>query len=110
MPVLPRFTSARPLARPPVDSYLTVRLPGEVVQALVIGIVDRDRVIVEIDSVPMAKSHTYRKGDRPGARRRREHGMDIWEVVDDRYFISHMSPNEFQAPDKKAPQKRKAKH
>jgi len=111
MPVLPRFTSARGLVRPNIDQYLTVHLPGEIMQAVVVQVVDRDRVIVELDSTPMSRSHTYRKGDRPGARRRREHGIDIWEVVDDRYFISNMSPNEFRpAEEKPAPKKRRAKH
>lgn len=112
MPVLPRFTSARGITRPTVDQNLTVHLPGEIMQAVVVQVVDRDRVVVELDSTPMSRSHTYRKGDRPGARRRQQHGIDIWEVVDDRSFIANMSPNEFRpAEDEKpAPKKRRAKH
>ena len=98
MPVLPRFTSARPFARAPVDQYITVHLPGEIMQCLVVEIVDANRAIIEIDGQPMAKTHQYRKGDRTGVRRRRQYGMDIWEAIDDRDFIANRSPTEFQLP------------
>ena len=113
MPVLPRFTSARPLARALVDQYITVHLPGEVMQCLVIEVIDANRAIIEIDGQPMAKTHQYRKGDRTGARRRRQYGMDIWEAIDDRDFIANRSPTEFRAPEPEkaptTPRKRKAK-
>ena len=89
MPVQPRFTSGQPLIRPDVGSYIIVHMPGEIMRCLVDKVVDRDRVIVEIDSVPMSKSHNYRKGDKTGARRRRANGTETWEAQDDRDFIAN---------------------
>lgn len=107
MPVLPRFTSARSLVRPSVGDYLIVELPGERMRCVVDKVIDRDRVIVEIASVPMAKSHTYRKGDMTGARRRREHGLDRWEAIDDRDFIANRSPNEFLPATEEKPKRKR---
>lgn len=80
-------------------------------RCLVEQIVDRDRVIVEIDSTPMARTHNYRKGDKTGARRRRENGMDVWEAVDDRDFLANRSPYEFKLPEPEPekPKRRKKK-
>lgn len=83
---------------PAVGGFLTVRLPGEVMRCLVDQVVDRDRVIIEIDGVPMSKAHSYRKGDKTGARRRTEHGRDIWEALDDRDFLANRSPSEPVSP------------
>ncbi len=84
---------------PAVGSFLTVNLPGEVMRCVVIDLVDEDRVIIEIDGVPMSRSHQYRAGDRTGARRRIEHWREIWEALDDRDFLANRSPNDLPTVD-----------
>lgn len=97
---------------PSVGSHLVVRLPGEIMRCVVERIVDANRVIIEIDAVPMSRSHQYRLGDRTGARRKVEHGHDVWEALDDRDFIANRSPTEpvpvaeFAPPKKQAAKKR----
>lgn len=82
---------------PSVGSHLVVRLPGEIMRCVVERVVDANRVIIEIDAVPMSRSHQYRLGDRTGARRKVEHGRDVWEALDDRDFIANRSPTELVA-------------
>jgi len=98
---------------PPVGSHIVVRLPGELMRCLVERIVDENRVIIEINGVPMSRSHQYRRGDKTGARRKVEYGKDVWEALDDRDFIANRSPTEPIPPPKlvevkKAAPKRKA--
>ena len=72
---------------------------------------DTDTVIVEIDSMPMAKTHLFRIGDKTGARRRSENGRDVWEALSDRDFLAGRSPNVPPEPEKpaaRAKPKRKA--
>lgn len=72
---------------PNVDDYLIVQLPGERVRAVVREIVkkDKDAVLVELVSAPMAKGHSYQKGDIVAARRRKDtFGQDEWAAVNDR--------------------------
>jgi hypothetical protein len=71
-----------------VGSHLVVHLPGEIMRCRVERVVDANSVIVEIDGVPLAKSHHFRKGDKTGARRRRQDGMDVWEALEDRWFLA----------------------
>lgn len=90
-PVLP------PIPRgfmPAVGGDLTVQFPGERMRCQVERIIDDDRVIIAITSVPMSKTHQYRMGDKTGARRRTEYGRDVWEALDDRDFLANRSPNE----------------
>ena len=77
---------------PVVGTQLTVKLPGEILRCVVDSVIDDDRVIVEIASVPMARTHHYRFGDKTGARRRMEYGTYFWEALDDRDFIANRSP------------------
>jgi hypothetical protein len=79
---------------PVVGSMITVRLPGEIMRCRVDRIIDDNRVIIEINSAPMSRSHQYRMGDNTGARRRLEYGQYIWEALDDRDFIANRSPTE----------------
>ena len=87
VPVLQRFTSSLPLLRPKVGGHLVVHLPGEIMRCRVEKVIDANNVIIEIDGQPMAKSHHFRKGDVTGARRRRQDGMDVWEALEDRWFL-----------------------
>lgn len=92
---------------PEIGGFLIVQFPGEVLRCQVNRVVSPTLCIVEITSVPMAKSHQYRKGDKPGVRMRMEYGKQVWEAVDDRDFLANRSPNEpLPLPDAKA--KRKA--
>ena len=79
--------------RPEIGGYLTVTFPGEIMRCRVEREIDQDRAIVEIEAVPMSKTHLYRKGDKVGVQRRVENGQDIWEALDDRDFIAGRSPN-----------------
>lgn len=89
---------------PEVDSFLTVQLPGEVMRCRVDRVIDDDTVIVEISSVPMSRQHLFRKGDKTGGRRRVENGRDVWEALEDRFFIKGLSPT---VPPEPAPVKTK---
>jgi hypothetical protein len=80
---------------PVVGDNLTVKLPGEIMRCKVDRVIDENRVIVEISTSPMARTHHYRMGDRTGARRRLEYGAYVWEALDDRDFIANRSPTEF---------------
>jgi len=96
---------------PEIGSHLTVQLPGEVMRCRVDQVIDTDTVIVEIDSMPMAKTHLFRIGDKTGARRRSENGRDVWEALSDRDFLAGRSPNVPPEPEKpaaRAKPKRKA--
>lgn len=70
---------------PKIDADLTVDLPGERLRASVRRIVDEDTVIVELTSGPMAKTHTYRKGDLIAVRRTAApFNQEMWTVVEER--------------------------
>lgn len=109
---VPAAVKSAPYA-PTIGSFLTVSFPGERMRCRVDRLVDKDRVIIEVSSVPISKAHQYRIGDKTGARRRREHGHDIWEALDDRDFLANRSPAEPLPPEppavkKAAPKKRVA--
>lgn len=72
---------------PEPGSYLTVDLRGERVRAFVSKVLDRDNVMLELDTQPMMKSHNYRKGDVFGAHRTTTPLEEIWEAEDDRTFF-----------------------
>ena len=83
---------------PAVGDQLTVKLPGEILRCVVDSVIDDDRLIVEIASTPMARTHNYRLGDKTGVRRRMEYGTYFWEALDDRDFIANRSPTEYLSP------------
>lgn len=93
--------------RPEVGKHLTVTFPGEIIRCRVEREIDQDRAIVEIEAMPMAKTHMYRKGDKVGVQRRMENGQDIWEALDDRDFIAGRSPNVPPPPPTVEPEKPK---
>jgi hypothetical protein len=91
---------------PAEGSYLTVRLPGEVLRCLVERVVDPNTVIIEIDAMPMAKTHMFRRGDKAGARRTVENGRDVWEAQSDREFLRAAAPAPELAPEPPKPAKK----
>lgn len=80
--------------QPQVGGWLTVSFPGEILRCRVEQIIDMNRVIIEVSSMPMSRAHQYRLGDKTGARRRVDYGRDLWEALDDRDFLANRSPAE----------------
>lgn len=65
---------------PKENSYLTVSLPGELLRAIVIKVVNENSVIAEITTEPLAKSHNYKFRDIVACRRVRGMFGEDWEV------------------------------
>ena len=76
---------------PAVGDYLVIQLPGETMRVLVKKIISPDAVLVHLDSVPMAKSHTFEFDKTYGARRRNKDGRDVWEAQKDREFLEEQA-------------------
>src|SRR5271165_6785941 len=68
---------------PVVDGVVTVSLPGEQICARVKGVVTPDEIVVEIEDTPMARGHTYRKGNLVPCRRVLDDFLKVekWEAV-----------------------------
>ncbi len=75
---------------PTVDQMLIVSLPGEMMRAPVIKLVDHKTVFVKFDTTPLnpAKQHSYRLGDVVAVRRRDGDLGPVWEAVDDRVLFA----------------------
>jgi len=71
---------------PKEGDFLTLYLPGEMVRAKVLRASSGDSCIAQIESVPMARGHTYKKDDILPARRAKDPflGSEKWEVVAER--------------------------
>ena len=69
--------------KPKEGARLTLHLPGETISVLVRGVVSDDACVVEIDTIPMSRSHFYRKGQIVAARRGVDELLQTekWEVV-----------------------------
>lgn len=72
--------------KPGEGDFLTLVLPGEMVRAKVLRASSEDSCIVQIESVPMARGHTYKKEDIVPARRGVDKllGSERWEIVSER--------------------------
>lgn len=68
---------------PEEDGYLIAQLPGERLRAIIRQVVTPDAVIVEITSIPLTKSHTYKRGDYVACRRNKGVGMEEWKAVEE---------------------------
>lgn len=68
---------------PAAGSFLVVSLPGEMMRAQVDRVINRNTVLVTIGQ-PMAKSHTYRKGDLVACRRTPapEYASETWNAIE----------------------------
>lgn len=76
---------------PEVGTKLAVQFPGEVIRCPVRKIISPDSVLVFVDSVPMAKSHSFDFEKMYGARRRYRDGKDIWVVQKDEDFLAEQA-------------------
>ena len=74
---------------PRIDDVLTVSLPGEILRAPVIKVVNRNTVFVQLAGNPMnpAKQHQYRAEDVIAVRRRQGELGEFWEAMDDRVLF-----------------------
>lgn len=72
--------------KPKEGDFLTLSLPGEMVRCKVMRASSSDSCIVQIDSVPMARGHSYKKEDILPCRRSTDKflGVEKWEVVSER--------------------------
>lgn len=68
---------------PAENGYLIAQLPGERLRAIIRQVVTPDAVIVELTSIPLAKSHTYKRGDYVACRRNHVMGTEEWKAVED---------------------------
>lgn len=91
--------------QPQEDTYLIADLPGERVRAMIRRVVTPDAVIVELTSIPLAKSHSYQRGDYVALRRKATGLGEIWEAVREQ----KISIEEVAAEVKPAPKAKKKK-
>lgn len=59
---------------------MTVSLPGELLRALILKVVNEDSVIAEICTEPLAKSHNYKFNEIIACRRKKTMFGEDWEV------------------------------
>ena len=76
---------------PEMGSMLSVQFPGEVIRCTVKKIISPDAVLILVDSVPMAKSHTFEFDKMYGVRRRFQDGKDIWVAQKDDEFLAEQA-------------------
>lgn len=118
-------TYAPDLFVPTVGSYLTIDLPGERTRATVRRVVDEDLVLIELTTMPMAKSHQYRFRDILPVRRTIRSDVsapgspETWAVVEERRVLPEkmekahapkpgVKPRDDQPKRKRASRKRQA--
>lgn len=94
--------------QPQEDTYLIADLPGERVRAMIRRVVTADAVIVELTSIPLAKSHTYTRGDYVALRRKDTSLGEIWEAVREQKISIEKVASEVR-PTPKAKKKKKTK-
>jgi len=70
---------SRRLIVPEVGSAITVTLPGEIIRAEVVRVVDNDHIVCKI-AQPMAKSHSFIKGQEISFHRARGMVNEHWEA------------------------------
>lgn len=66
---------------PVEDSYIIVQLPNERLRAIIRRVVNDDAIIVEVVSIPLARTHNYQRGDYVACRRIDTSLGEIWEAV-----------------------------
>ena len=65
---------------PAENQYLTISLPGELLRAIILSVVNIDTVIVEIVTEPLGKSHNYKYRDVVVCKRMRGMFGEDWAV------------------------------
>ena len=66
---------------PEIGETVTVTLPGEITRAKMLGKIDDDTILCELGQ-PMAKSHTYTKGQKVQFKRCPGMMREYWGVGD----------------------------
>lgn len=69
---------------PTIDTYMTIDLPGEKTRAVVMKILNDNKVVVQLISVPLAKSHMYQKDDYVACVRKNDMLGDTWKAQEAR--------------------------
>lgn len=69
---------------PALETFLTIDLPGEKLRALVKKVLDKNKIILQLTSVPLAKSHNYQKDDFVACKRVQGIFGEMWEVIESR--------------------------
>lgn len=65
-----------------INEVLTIELPGERTRALICKILSPGKIILELTSEPLAKSHSYRKGEFVACVRKKSIFGEFWQVVE----------------------------
>src|SRR6185503_19207394 len=76
---------------PEIGTLLSVQFPGEVIRCPVKKVISSDAALIHVDSMPMAKSHTFEYDKTYGVRRRIKDGRDVWEAQKDREFLDEQA-------------------
>jgi hypothetical protein len=76
---------------PEIGTLLAVQFPGEVIRCPVRKVISPDSVLVFVDSVPMAKSHSFEFEKTYGVRRRVRDERDVWEAQKDQDFLNEQA-------------------
>ena len=67
---------------PTLDTYLTIELPGEKLRALIKKILTKHKIVLQLTSVPLAKSHAYKQYDFVACKRVQGMFGETWEVME----------------------------
>lgn len=76
---------------PEIGTLLVISFPGESIRCPVKKIISPDSALIHLDSVPMAKSHTFEFDKTYGVRRRVQDGRDVWEAQKDAEFLTEQA-------------------
>jgi hypothetical protein len=94
---------------PQEDQYLVIQLPNERLRAMIRRVVTDDAVIVEITSVPLSRTHNYKKGDYVACRREKSDLGEAWaSVAEQRISIDDLAQS-VEQPKKESAKKKTAK-
>lgn len=68
--------------QPTIDTYLIIELPGEKLRALVRRVLNKNKIVLQLTNVPLAKSHTYKKDDFVACKRVQGMFGESWEAIE----------------------------
>lgn len=98
------FPVTTPMYMPKVGQNMVIELPGERLLAAVAKVVSPDIVIVELTTMPMAKSHQHKKGEYVPVERHFNGLETCWREYS--MLPRSVMPN-VKAPEEKGPIKKK---
>lgn len=91
---------------PHEGNMLVIALPGERLRSTVEKVIDDNTVVVHLAYMPMAKSHTYRMGQRVRCRRGSDGFQEIWEALSVEPPELWLVPSDLPKPEPKKPEPR----